>query len=145
MLPHLIVDDRVSLLRHRVLLDMLEQLVQVKPGLPDVDVDLAIVGGGRPLPLRIEVGLFRIVQEALANVGQHADAGQVKIILETTPVQVRLEVEDDGRGFNLQKATGNRYGLVGLNERVKLLGGQMQLESGEGQGSRLEVVVPLLD
>lgn len=140
-----VLDLRAAPLEGRTLVEALEQLVQVKPGLPDVDVDLVLVGGGRPLPLRIEVGLFRIVQEALANVGQHADAGQVKIILETTPNHVRLEVEDDGRGFDLQKVTGNRYGLVGLNERVKLLGGQMQLESGEGQGSRLEVVVPLLD
>jgi two-component system NarL family sensor kinase len=136
---------RAAPLEGRTLVEALEQLVQAKHGLPNVEVSLVIIGGGRPLPLRIEVGIYRIVQEALANVGQHADAGQVKIILETTPVQVRLEIEDDGQGFDPQSVVGNRYGLVGLNERVKLLGGQMQLESEEDQGTRIEVVVPLLD
>jgi two-component system NarL family sensor kinase len=136
---------RAAPLEDRTLVEALEELVQDKPGLPNVEVTLAIIGGGRPLPLRIEVGIYRIVQEALSNVGQHAGASQVKVILETTPVQVRLEVEDDGRGFDPRKVTGNRYGLIGLNERAKLLGGQMQLESGEGKGTRLEILVPLSD
>lgn len=140
-----VLDLRAAPLEGLTLVEALEQLVQAKPGLPNVEVVLVIIGGGRPLPLRIEVGIYRIVQEALSNVGQHAGAGQVKITLETTPVQLRLEVKDDGRGFDPRKVTGDRYGLVGLNERAKLLGGQMQLESGEGKGTRLEIVVPLLD
>ena len=140
-----VLDLRAAPLEDRSLVEALEHLVQDKPGLPDVEVTLVIIGGGRPLPLRIEVGIYRIVQEALSNVSKHAGASKVKVILETTPDQVRLEVEDDGRGFDPGKVTGDRYGLVGLNERAKLLAGQMHLESGEGKGTRLEIIVPLLD
>jgi signal transduction histidine kinase len=59
-----------------------------------------------------------------------------------TPDAVTLIVSDDGRGFDTDQVPPNRFGLVGLNERVRLLNGRFQLESGPGQGTRLEVEIP---
>jgi signal transduction histidine kinase len=93
--------------------------------------------------VRIEAGLYRITQEALTNVLQHAHARQVTVQLVTTPDQVRLTIADDGQGFALTRVPEHRYGLIGLNERAKLLGGSLHLESSPGKGTRLEVVIPL--
>jgi two-component system NarL family sensor kinase len=106
-------------------------------------VDLETVGAERPLPARVEVGLYRIAQEALTNVIRHADARHVALRLTSTPEQVQLEVEDDGRGFDPANVGQNRYGLTGMNERAKLLAGSLELESCPGEGTRLEVVVPV--
>jgi len=102
-----------------------------------------MVGGQRPLPLRLEVSLYRIAQEALTNIARHANARHVTLGLVTTPDQVRLRVEDDGQGFDPSLVPKGRYGLIGLSERSKLLGGVLKLESSPGAGTRVEVLVPL--
>jgi two-component system NarL family sensor kinase len=61
----------------------------------------------------------------------------------TSPDQVQLDIEDDGRGFDPAQTPPNRYGLIGLNERARLLGGSLHLDSAPGAGTRLAVVIPL--
>ena len=100
------------------------------------------VGGNRPLLVRTEVGLYRIAQEALSNIVQHAQASHVFLKLSVTTEGVTMIVEDDGIGFDTAEVAKNRYGLIGMNERVSLLGGQLQIESGPGAGTRLVVTVP---
>jgi signal transduction histidine kinase len=102
-----------------------------------------VVGGNRSLPLRVETGLYRIAQEALTNVRRHAAAKQVAIRLVTLPNRAELTVEDDGSGFDPMRVPEGRYGLIGLNERAKLMGGTLQVTSRPGAGTRLHVVVPL--
>ena len=101
-----------------------------------------------PLPPAVEVGLYRIAQEALQNALRHADAGCVILRLEASPGQVRLTVQDDGRGFASGDSSGNnavsRFGLVGMRERARLLGGNFQIESSPDAGTRITVDVPLL-
>ena len=100
--------------------------------------------GAGPLPLRIEVGLFRIAQELLNNIVQHAQARQVEMQLLVTPTRARLVIEDDGQGFDPGAVPQGRFGLIGLNERAKLLGGNLRLESSSpGAGTRIEAVIPL--
>lgn len=134
-----VLDLRAASLEKRTLAEALALLA----GQADVPVAFTVAGGDRPLPPRIESGLYRIAQEALTNVSRHAQANQVKMQLVTTPAEVVLVVEDDGRGFDLAQIPENRYGLIGLNERVKLLNGRLQLESSPGAGTRLEARVPL--
>ncbi len=105
-------------------------------------VDL-MVTGSRPLSPRVESGLYRIAQEALTNIGRHAQATQVRMALTMTPDQVTLTVEDNGRGFDPAAVLENKFGLIGMNERVRLLDGRFRLESSEGEGTRLEVVIPV--
>jgi len=108
-----------------------------------VKVKCEVTGGTSPLPVRIEAGLYRIAQEALANVEQHAQAQQATLRLATLPDKVTLTIEDDGRGFNQEQISSNRFGLVGLNERARLLGGSLQVHSDPGSGTIIEVQVPL--
>ena len=63
--------------------------------------------------------------------------------LVATPEQVRLVVEDDGRGFGASDMPADRHGLVGMNERAKMLGGNLDVSSSPGAGTRVEVTVPL--
>src|SRR4028118_1750099 len=97
----------------------------------------------RPPPPRGELALSRICQEALTNVARHAAAGHVDVLLVATPEQVRLVVEDDGRGFEASAVPGERHGRVGMNERARMLGGSLEVRSSPGAGTRVEVAVPL--
>jgi signal transduction histidine kinase len=81
-------------------------------------------------------------QEALTNVAKHSEAGEVILRLVATPEEVELSVEDDGRGFEPSDAQVQRYGLVGISERARLLGGTMSLESSTGVGTRVSIRVP---
>ena len=91
-----------------------------------------------------QVTIYRVVQEALSNVMRHAQADQVKIVLsqgEGHPAPIRLQIEDNGRGTDLQ-APRRGLGLLGATERAAALGGELQLHSAPGQGMRLLMWLP---
>lgn len=100
-------------------------------------------GGERHLPLRIELSLYRLAHEALNNVARHAQARLVRMWLEVALDRVHLVIEDDGQGFDPNYTPKDRFGLIGMNERVKLLGGELKLETSPGKGTRVEVGVPV--
>jgi two-component system NarL family sensor kinase len=108
-------------------------------------VRLEAEGGARKLPARLEAGLYRIAQEALGNALRHAGAREITVRLVTAPERVALTVEDDGRGFEPggDSGGGRRFGLVGLAERARLLGGVLSVSSAPEAGTRVEAVVPL--
>jgi signal transduction histidine kinase len=91
----------------------------------------------------VEVGLYRVAQEALHNVLQHAQAQRAIVRLVITPEQAQLTIEDDGRGFDEAGMAHDRYGIRGMNERVSLLGGQLTLRSTCGMGTTIVVTAPL--
>jgi two-component system NarL family sensor kinase len=97
----------------------------------------------KPVPLRIEAALYRIAQEALANVRKHANTTRVEIELRTTSQDVRLSIRDDGVGFNPGHEATDGQGLLGMRERVKLLDGRLRLASQPGRGTGVSVRVPL--
>jgi signal transduction histidine kinase len=104
------------------------------------------VEGERRLPIAIEADLYWIAQEALNNVRKHAAARHVTVYLRFTATTVRLEVFDDGVGFDLQavRAEGRRHGgLRSIAERTERLGGRLTHETGPGEGTRLTVEVTL--
>jgi signal transduction histidine kinase len=103
-----------------------------------VDVELGAAGSG--LPRDREVVLLRAAQEALANVRRHADAGAVSIRLRIDDGTAQVEVSDDGSGFDPAAARG--FGLSGMKDRVHDVGGDMEVETGPGRGTRLRVRVP---
>ncbi len=108
-------------------------------------VNLSTVGGSRPLPVSVEVGLYRVAQEAVANSLRHAGARRVQLTLTTTPAYVRLLVEDDGHGFEVDQVAGDRFGLAGMNERIGLLGGTLHVRSAPETGTEIEATVPLAE
>jgi signal transduction histidine kinase len=103
-----------------------------------VDVELGSAGIG--LPRDREVVLLRAAQEALANVRRHADAGAVSIRLRVAEGTAQVEVSDDGSGFDPDAARG--FGLSGMKDRVQDVGGDMDVETGPGRGTRIRVRVP---
>lgn len=94
-----------------------------------------------------ELALFRAVQEGLANVARHAGADSVKVALEATAAEIRLQLEDDGEGIPGEDDGGPRFGtgLAGMRERIGALGGTVRLEAAERGGARLEIHVPVPD
>jgi two-component system NarL family sensor kinase len=134
-----VLDLRAAPLEGRTLVQALKMLLKQV----EVPVELSLSGSGRPLPPRIEIGLYRLAQEALTNIGHHASATTAKVELVTSPEMVQLVVWDNGQGFDPEAIPENRYGLIGMNERVKLLHGRLHLESSPGEGTRIEVVIPL--
>jgi len=100
-------------------------------------------GGPRRLSARIETGLYRIAQEALANALRHAGARHVTLRLSLAPQEAMLTVEDDGKGFTPQDRKPESLGLIGLSERARLLGGELRVVATPGSGARLEARIPL--
>ncbi|MDW8212828.1 MAG: sensor histidine kinase [Roseiflexaceae bacterium] len=96
-----------------------------------------------PLPRDVEVTLFRIAQEALQNTRRHAGRCRVQVTLMREGSQVRLEIADDGRGFDLQKIAAGRFGLAGMRERAALIGGTIDIQSRPGCGTRIAILVDL--
>jgi signal transduction histidine kinase len=114
-----------------------------------LQVDVAQDGGiSDRLPPAVETALYRIVQEALTNVGKYAKATTVSILLQRHPDQVQLIVEDDGQGFDAQvilqrPLAGAHLGLHGMRERAALLNGSISIESSPGTGTTIYVNIPL--
>jgi len=95
------------------------------------------------LSSQIETACYRIAQEALTNVAQHAEASQVTVRFGSEEGQIYLEIEDDGRGFETRWARAHGLGLLGIEERAIGLGGSVVIESAPGTGTRMQVILPI--
>src|SRR5215218_6516380 len=111
--------------------------------LRDVRIDVVVQEAERLSPA-VERGLYRIAQQAVANAVRHSDAQRVVVRLEHRADQVVLRVEDDGGGFDPASVPPDRFGLVGMRERARLLGGTLTVESAPGDGSVVDVRIPLI-
>jgi signal transduction histidine kinase len=107
-----------------------------------ISVDVQSPLGDERLPPETETALYRIVQEALINVLKHAAATRVTVRLSRSGKTVSLVVQDDGSGFDPGSVRDGGLGLVGMRERVALLGGRLTVESSEGGGTLLKAEVP---
>jgi NarL family two-component system sensor histidine kinase LiaS len=103
----------------------------------DIEVDVRVDGDGR-LPLEVDQALYRITQEALANVARHSGASMAVVELVYAGDQVTLRIEDDGRGFEPEERTGG-LGLRSMGERAGLIGGRFEVKSVPGQGAQVSV------
>jgi two-component system, NarL family, sensor histidine kinase LiaS len=101
------------------------------------------VQGERRVPLEVEQALFRVAQEALANVARHSGAGHAEVDLIYAVDTVTLRVADDGRGFDPSRNPGGGFGLQSMRERLVRLGGHLNVESAPGKGTRVECFCPV--
>lgn len=138
-----VMDLRAAPLEGRTLSEALRALTQDFAARTGMQADFSEIGGQRPLPIRTEAGLYRIAQEALTNVERHAGADSVCVELTAVPESITLTIDDDGVGFDIERLPDDRFGLVGINERARLLGGTLELCSAPGEGTRLTITVPL--
>jgi signal transduction histidine kinase len=94
----------------------------------------------------IETALYRIVQEALTNVQKHARARSVSVVLLQSGTQISAVIEDDGSGFEvgaISDPANHRLGMLGMRERVELVGGSLVVESSPGLGTTVISRIPL--
>jgi two-component system NarL family sensor kinase len=138
-----VLDLRAAPLEGRTLAEAITQLIQEVTVKTTLTINFQAVGAQQPLPVAIETGLYRVAQEALANIISHAHATSADLHLLVTLETVQLTIQDNGCGFEPEAVTPNRYGLTGMNERVRLLGGQLQMESASRAGTKVVVTVPL--
>ncbi len=114
----------------------------------EIKGQLKLVGEERRLPRDTEVGMFRIAQEALWNVERHSRATEVVMTLTFSENEVRLYVSDNGVGFNVPPVLGSVYasgqlGLLGMQERAELLGGELEVQSSLGKGTTVTISIPV--
>ena len=141
-----VLDLRAAPLEGLSLPEALEQLGETFARDNAVDCTVEVAGIQGRLPARLEAGLYRLAQEALANVAKHAHPNAVRMILQRGAASLELLVEDDGVGFDPQLPvhsgpTGG-FGLAGMQERAALLGGTIDVASAPGAGTRVAVRVP---
>lgn len=114
----------------------------------DMDIQMEIIGSQRRLPPDTELALFRIVQEALNNAARHSGVKSAGLKLEYMREIVRASITDSGEGFDLPDKIGSlprdgKLGLAGIEERVQLLGGSLQIQSVKGRGTTIRVELPV--
>lgn len=105
-----------------------------------------LLGRETRLPSAMEVAVFRLIQEAFSNVYKHAKATYVTCELIFQKTMVKIIVQDNGEGFEVDQVSrrGNHFGLLGMNERLELLAGRMEIISGKGGGgTKISLVIPL--
>jgi signal transduction histidine kinase len=138
----LAVELRPSALDDLGLVPALRRLAQIV-GETGLQVDLEAHIGEERLPEPVETTLYRIVQEAVTNVAKHAGAEHLSITLMRKNGSVVAIVEDDGKGFDPERARSDGLGLVGMRERLALVGGTLRIEAAAGAGTTIAAEVPL--
>lgn len=111
-----------------------------------IQIHLTAFAGVEALGAAERTVLFRVAQEALTNVVRHAQASQVRLRLSEVPGAVRMEIEDNGKSFPVEKMllakNRKRLGLVGMKERMEMVGGSLKIESAPGRGTIVRAQIP---
>lgn len=147
-LRRLLFDFRAADVGEVSLKHILERSVNEFERATGIATTLKVTGQERELPPQTKGNLIAIAEESLANAKKHSGAKHVLVHLNYEPGEVELSVADDGRGFNWQEAiqrawTEKRFGLMGMQERAHILGGNLEIESVPGGGSTVKVRVPV--
>jgi signal transduction histidine kinase len=138
----LAVELRPSALDDFGLAAALERLTRSFAEQTGITVDFEAALADQRLPDEVETALYRVVQESLTNVVKHAQASRVSVLLTRGGGSVKAVIEDDGRGIE-ERTRGEGFGLVGMRERLALLGGRLALESSREAGTTIAAEVPL--
>jgi signal transduction histidine kinase len=94
------------------------------------------------LPENYQTALFRVTQEALTNIARHAEATEVTVSLTRHEGSIKLHVSDNGCGFSTDRNKGRSFGVIGMRERISILGGQFSVRSNAGQGTSITAILP---
>lgn len=133
---------RVSPVENRPLEDAITELIE-ESRTSGIATEFKIIGETRPVESKSALAFYRVVQEGLTNVRKHANASNVDVQLDfSLPDRIRLTLRDDGAGA---ADTSGGFGLIGLRERVHLLGGDLKIQTQPNQGFKLEVSIPVTE
>jgi two-component system, NarL family, sensor histidine kinase DegS len=112
-----------------------------------IEVNFMPSGRERRFASHVETAIFRIIQESLINVAQHANASQVQVILELGDQYATVTIEDNGVGFDVNKLSldlkEKSLGIASMGQRVEMLSGQLNIDSTIGRGTRVMAILPL--
>lgn len=133
------LDDLGLIPTLRKYLDTIEDYNEGKPRITFISI-----GQEKRTASKLEVALFRLVQEAVTNALKHADATEIQVKIEFNNEQAILLVKDDGCGFNQEEKKENSFGLIGMKERVDLLDGTISVHSKINQGTLVMIKVPII-
>lgn len=111
----------------------------------DVPVELSVEGDVDALSDEVRTCVYRVVQEALTNAGRHAGAKHIRVAIRKHSGGVTASIEDDGRGFDRDKARRHGLGLRGMEERVRELGGTVEIRCHPGKGTRILIQLPIAE
>ncbi len=141
------MDLRPTMLDELGLIPTLRWYIQNFSNRLNIASQFQAVGFEEKLPPQIETAFYRIVQEALNNISKHAGANRVEIFFEHRDSTICASITDNGRGFDLDRvyhpaSPGRGFGIIGMQERVSLLGGKMDIQSSPGRGTRIHIKVP---
>ncbi len=133
----LMQDLRPSLLDDLGLIPAVGSYAKTKLERSGIKFQIDVQGVKRKLPASMETALFRIFQEAITNIAKHAQAKNARIELQFKDSSLEAQITDDGCGFNpaTSRATWKTFGLLGMEERVTILGGTLRIDSQEGRGT----------
>ena len=139
-----VLDLRAAPLQGRTLAEAISLLVDEIQAKTHTEIRFQSENANRSLPSRLASSLYRITQEALNNIVQHAQAQQATLRLIIKPDEIHLQIVDDGVGFVVENVVEGRYGLIGLQERAKLLGGKFSLQTAPDNGTQIDVNIPYI-
>lgn len=137
----LLLELRPTALEEAELADLLRQLVEANSVRSGIQIDLQ-ADGAAGVPRGLKVPVYRIVQEALNNVIKHSDAQHASVRLAVDEEGVRVSISDDGRGFDPATVTPDHLGLGIMSERARVLGGELELGTAPGEGTRILATWP---
>ena len=138
----MLLEMRGDALQQTPLPELLRHLVEASGGRIGADVNLTVDGRRRQLPPDVQTALYRIAQEALNNVARHAKASEVWVDLRLGDNGVRLEIGDDGRGFDAGPASAGHFGLQNMRERGAAIAADFSIVTGPGRGTVVIVEWP---
>lgn len=111
-----------------------------------IRIHLTAFAGVEALPAPKRTVLFRVAQEALNNVARHAEATEIRIGITPVPGGIRMEIVDNGKSFHVRKTllarTNKRLGLIGMKERIEMIGGRLAIDSSPGKGTTVRTDIP---
>ncbi len=139
----LMVDLRPTLLDDLGLIPAIHWYAETHLARAGVEPRIEVVGPKRRLPPPVETALFRVIQEATTNIVKHAGAKTATIRLQFEASSITASIADDGKGFDPREKRPEGFGLLGMEERVTLLGGIFTLDSRPGHGTRITFTIPV--
>lgn len=139
---------RPAILDQMGLLPAIEWLVDDINVSYGIDARMKVIGTERRFSPEVELVLFRIVQEAFRNVQKHAQASKIEVVVEFKEGKMRMSIFDNGTGFDVggglaELPRAGKLGLIGMDERARLLGGNLRIKSEPGKGTTIEIEAPV--
>jgi signal transduction histidine kinase len=144
-LRRVIYDLRPITLDTAGLVPAIENLKEDLDKIAGTAIRLSVIGSACRFAPETEIGIYRIVQEAVNNAIKHAEASDVQVVLRFGDGELVVQVSDDGAGFSLQATApldGDHAGLIGMQERARSLGGKLVVSSHAGEGTVVRAVIP---